>query len=91
MNQRETIKTCVSCAHYVKDSLGAEQCLRTRQTRQKTSLVDGKTREIVDYELCKFERYGGQFFRVLRRMFGGRWSCGRDGKFWVSRSPFKNE
>lgn len=80
-----TVKTCISCAHYARDALGSEHCVRTGQVKIDISLVDGQARERIEYDLCKFERMGGATFRLIRRLFEGRWSCGRHGKFWTKR------
>jgi hypothetical protein len=79
------VKTCISCAHYARDALGSEHCVRTGRVKIEVSLVDGQAREKIEFDLCKFERMGGATFRLVRRLFEGRWSCGRRGQFWTKR------
>jgi hypothetical protein len=79
--KRETIKTCVTCAHFscgVQEMYGHDFRFACRRDRLSLSvdLVTGDVQEGADRD-CDVERAGGSTV--------GRMSCGPEGRFWSQK------
>lgn len=80
------MKTCITCQHYFKDESGSEECARTKKVSQKQSLVDGQTRQLTSYTLCKIERMGGAVVSMFIALLVGARPCGKGGHYWAPQS-----
>lgn len=80
------MKTCITCQHYFKDESGSEECARTKKVSQKQSLVDGQTRQLTSYTLCKVERMSGAVASLFIALLVGSRHCGKGGRYWTPQS-----